>query len=281
MRIRFCYEHKTIKCTGDCQRIFHLTCSDIINNELINNRIKDDSSCIEIYSSVDEKKLLNTNWFCAKCKYTLRNDMIKSLNVDDTISFKNKCLYVDLLMSSMITNNETIITLKNIDLFLSKLHVICPDNLYNNIINNSPKPYPSSTRITNLNSEKHAVYGRRFETSMLCYDVSNCDCCGKICINHDDNLLQKETYIIKRSHLSRKKHKVWKCCCSNICSGEQFYCPKKSLQMKFYKLNHKSKEPWEFLKLINKILTLLFVTFVTMTFPIILLNVFSCFSYLF
>ena len=87
---------------------------------------------------------------------------------------------------------------------------------------------------------------------MLCYNVSNCDCCGKIFINHDDNLLQKETHIIKRSHLSRKKHKVWKYCCSNICSGEQFYCPKTSLQMKFYKLNHESKDPWEFLKLMKK-----------------------------
>ena len=121
--------------------------------------------------------------------------------------------------------------------------------LYNNIINNSPKPYPLSTRITKFNSEKYALHGRRFETSILCYDLKNCGCCGKNCINHDDKLLQKETHIIKTSHLSRKIHKVWKCCCSKICIGEQFYFPQKPSKMNFYKLHHESKYPWDFFKL--------------------------------
>ena len=64
-----------------------------------------------------------------------------------------KYLFVGLLTSSKISMNEKRTTITNIDLFLSKLHVICPENLYNNMINNSPKPYPSSTRITKLNSE--------------------------------------------------------------------------------------------------------------------------------
>ena len=79
-------------------------------------------------------------------------------------------------------------TLSIIDLFLSKLYVICPENLYNNIINNSPKPYLTSTRIRKLNSQKFTLYGQQ-KTFILCYDVSIYDCCGKICINHDDNLL--------------------------------------------------------------------------------------------
>ena len=100
-----------------------------------------------------------------------------------------------LKMSSNITRQEQRSTLNKINIFLSKLHDICPQDLYNNIINNYPKPYPSSTRIRKLNSQKHALYGRRFDTSMLCYDVSNCDCCCKICINHDDNLLERENII--------------------------------------------------------------------------------------
>ena len=67
---------------------------------------------------------------------------------------------------------------------------------------------------------------------MLCYDVSNCDCCGKICINHDDNLLEREK-IIKQSHLTKITHIAWKCCCLKTCNGEQFYCPKKPTQMNF------------------------------------------------
>ena len=31
---------------------------------------------------------------------------------------------------------------------------------------------------------------------MLCYDVSNCDCCGKMCIDHDDNLLKMENILL-------------------------------------------------------------------------------------
>ena len=36
----FCHEHKTIKYTGECQRVFHVICYDIVNNKLINNRKK-------------------------------------------------------------------------------------------------------------------------------------------------------------------------------------------------------------------------------------------------
>ena len=94
-------------------------------------------------------------------------------------------------MSSKITKQEKRTTLNNIKIFLSKLHDIFPEDLYNNIFNNLPKPYSSSTRITKLNSQKHDLYGWRFDTSMLCYDVNNYDCCGNICIKHDDNLLER------------------------------------------------------------------------------------------
>ena len=78
--------------------------------------------------------------------------MIESPNYDDILPFEKKCLYGGLLIPSKIIINEKN-TFRNIDLFLSKLHVICPENLYNNIIKNYPKPYQSSTRITKLNSE--------------------------------------------------------------------------------------------------------------------------------
>ena len=129
--------------------------------------------------------------------------MIKTSNFEGISLFEKK---FGLQMSSKITKQEKQTTLNKINIFLSKLHDICPKDLYNNIINNSPKPYPSSTIIIKLNSQKHSLYSRRFDTSMLCYDVRNCDCCGKICINHYDNLLEREN-IIKRSHLTRKNIK--------------------------------------------------------------------------
>ena len=80
---------------------------------------------------------------------------------------------------------------------------------------------------------------------------------------------KRKKHIIQRSHLTRKIHKVWKCSCIIICSGEQFYCPKKFKQMDFYKLHHESIYPWEFLELNKKLQMLLFVTIVTKTFLII------------
>ena len=61
---------------------------------------------------------------------------------------------------------------------------------------------------------------------MLCYDISNCDWCGKICINRDDNLLERKN-IIKRSHLTRKQYiKLENVVVLKTCNGEQSYCPK-------------------------------------------------------
>ena len=75
---------------------------------------------------------------------------------------------------------------------------------------------------------------------MLCYDVSNCDYCGKICIDYDGNLLNKEN-VIKRSYLTRKKHDAQKCCCISTCSGEQFYCIQKPIQMSYFGVHHDGK----------------------------------------
>ena len=48
---------------------------------------------------------------------------------------------------------------------------------------------------------------------------SNCDCCGKICTNHDEKLLEREN-IIKQSHLTKITYKAWRCCCRKTFNGE-------------------------------------------------------------
>ena len=52
----FCHVHQTIKCTGECQRVFHINCSDIVSTDLINNSKINDLLCVEIYSSVYKNK---------------------------------------------------------------------------------------------------------------------------------------------------------------------------------------------------------------------------------
>ena len=111
-----------------------------------------------------------------KCKLQTDTSIIKNTTEECNTYHLRRSVYMLAYQRHLrFLKNDKQTTLKNIDIFLSKLHVICPENLYNNIINNSPKSYPSSTRIAKFNSEKHALYGRRIESSILCYDVSNCD----------------------------------------------------------------------------------------------------------
>ena len=64
--------------------------------------------------------------------------MIETSNFEENSIFEKKCLNVGLKVSSIISRREKQTTLNKINIFLSKLHDICPEDLYNNIINNSP-----------------------------------------------------------------------------------------------------------------------------------------------
>ena len=160
------YTHQTIKFTCECQRAFYVSYIDINKNGCLNNFKTKDSSCLEIYSSVDKIRLLNTICVCAKCKHKLY-DMIESPNFEDNLSFEKKFLNVSLQMSPKITKREKETALNKIDVFLSKLHAICPEDIYNSIISNSPKPYPSSTRITKLNRPNMIYMGD--DLKLPCY----------------------------------------------------------------------------------------------------------------
>ena len=49
---------------------FTLVVPILTKNDFLKNCKTNDSSCIDIYSSIDKVKLLNTTWLCVKCKYT-------------------------------------------------------------------------------------------------------------------------------------------------------------------------------------------------------------------
>ena len=70
-----------------------------------------------------------------------------------------------------------------------------------------------------------------FKTSMLYYDTNNCNFCGKICINHDDNFLEDLI------------------CLEN---NKQFYCTQKSTHISYYMLHYGGKSSWKFLNLTQK-----------------------------
>lgn len=98
-------KYYTLKCTSESQRLCHVSCTDIDNNEFKKYCKANDSSFVEIYSSVDKIKLFNATRLCAKCKHK-RCDMIESPNFEYKLSFEKKCLNIGLQMSSKISKVE-------------------------------------------------------------------------------------------------------------------------------------------------------------------------------
>ena len=127
---------------------------------------------------------------------------------------------------------------QDVDKFLSKLNDIRPQQVYDSILKNTPKIFPSCARISKIDAKKHDLYGSWFETSVFSYDISTCHCCRRICILYHDNLLFKDNCnIIKPRHFVSKKHDTWKCCCNNFCTREQFIVAKDHHKYQYF--NHK------------------------------------------
>jgi len=104
----FCSIHNTWKCSGRCSTIFYIECTDIsiplclpVN---LQNSVKRNPSCAEIYYMVDETTLLHTEWLYMKCKYEKITPV--TLYFNENFLFENKCLKGRSMISSDITVYE-------------------------------------------------------------------------------------------------------------------------------------------------------------------------------
>ena len=111
-----CTIHYTIKYNSECERIFHVSCTDINKNDFLYSCKTKETTCFEIYSSVDKTRLLATKWFCVKCKYK-QNNMIETSNFEENSIFKKNCLKVGLKVSSKVTKQEKQLTLNKLIYF--------------------------------------------------------------------------------------------------------------------------------------------------------------------
>ena len=114
---------------------------------------------------VDETTLIHTEWVCMKCK----NDKITpvTLYFNENFLFENKFLKVGLMISSDITVSERKKISQDVDTLLKKLNDICPQQMYDNILNNAPNIFLSRAIVSKIHTQKHALYGCRFEISMF------------------------------------------------------------------------------------------------------------------
>ena len=54
-----------------------------------------------------------------------------------------------------------------------------PKDVIDGILNKNPTPYPNLSSMSECSLTKHAIYGRRFESLMLMFQVQSCSCCGR------------------------------------------------------------------------------------------------------
>lgn len=124
---------------------------------------------------------------------------------------------------------------------------MCQDDV-DAILNNTPKAYPSSVRMSDESMAKHIRCGRDFEISVQLHSVNKCDCCGRVQPGHIDPTFPTTTIPFPKAHLTMKYHPAWLCTC-DFCKGGQFYSHRRPTILNEYKLRHDSKAPWDVLDL--------------------------------
>lgn len=120
-------------------------------------------------------------------------------------------------------------------------------NVISSVKDCSPSQYPSFVAMDKDVMEKTTILGRRFETSILMYDVNKCDCCGCVKPNHNDPIFPKDP-ILKRKSFVNQLHDAFHCTCEGICQGSQFFCADRKTHIDWYYKHHDNKYPWHVIR---------------------------------
>jgi hypothetical protein len=107
---------------------------------------------------------------------------------------------------------------------------------------NSPRPYPTIRPMDKEARATHSRYGRVFETSMLCFTLNHCHCCGITQPFHDDpqqnRLAASKDHTFRRVHLVKRFYEAWYCTCIAICRGGQYYGTRKTKEIEWFTDKH-------------------------------------------
>lgn len=125
---------------------------------------------------------------------------------------------------------------------------LVPPNLFDSILDNHPFPYPPVKPMEKLLQQDMALYGRRFELSLLCFVIKSCACCGQTKPFYVDPCNKVESQHrsatgmrakFKRSHLASQYSDAWQCTGIDCgCNGGQYFLPTYSKHKEFYESNH-------------------------------------------
>ncbi len=211
--------------TSECENKFHLGCLKQFDEQFYRNR--DD----------------NMHYFCMQCKETVAREQpntewagANSLERLSRMGMKN---------DETRTQTETAIRWRvnqmwrKLSANLRESNV--PSDLITDIKNNNPRDYPLMANMRPEMREKHARVGRLFETSMLLFQVQQCECCGEVKPVHNsktDARIKEDSLLYKRKHLHQHYFEAIKCDCVQICRGEQYYACSRPKEMAHFRLTH-------------------------------------------
>jgi hypothetical protein len=138
---------------------------------------------------------------------------------------------------------------KKIQILLRDMATCMPPDRLSQFKNTHPLPYPSAVKMNDKAINNHVVCGRRFEISMMLYDVRKCHCCGRVQPCHTDTLYDKHSptpHPFKSQHLVNKHHKAWHCRCWGLCNGSQFFADTKPTHIAEFQRFHDGQHPKQF-----------------------------------
>ena len=232
-----CDRHRYIKCTN-CDEIFHLWCIGWRANESIPNTIvaKWNDSCI--CSMVREG---SNPWLCCKCwcikKKVSFNYSMNGIDWDRTarcVGIKRKLNERPERFASRVMKT------------IHELGKLVSEDVLINILTYKLHQYPTIVPMDHKTVSRHVFFGRRFEISMLMFDVCGCSCCGHVEPYHCDPNYNIHARVepIKRRHFTQRWFFAWHCTCREVCGGSQFYSNTRPNHLKWYKETHRM-DPWQ------------------------------------
>jgi hypothetical protein len=229
---RACRQHVLIKCSAqNCQKQFHKKCI-----------------CHLLRIDLSEEAEINS-YMCMEC--TCKR---QATNPDVTCPFEDldqssKMFRLGLVPDLDRNSNSARDEEKKIKILLRDMETCMPPERLSQFKSTHPLPYPSAVKMNEKAINNHVICGRRFEISMMLYDVRKCHCCGRVQPCHTDTLYDKHSPSpppFKSQHLVNKHHKAWHCQCWGFCKGSQFFADAKSTHIAEFKHLHGGLHPKQF-----------------------------------
>ena len=228
---RACRQHVLITCSAlNCQKQFHKRCiCHLLRIDL------SDEAGINSYMCME----------CASTQQATNPDVTRPFeDLDRSSKMFRLGLVPDQAHSQSARDEE-----KKVQILLRDMEKCMPPDRLSQFKNTHPLPYPSAVKMNDKAIYNHVVCGRRFEISMMLYDVHKCHCCGRAQPCHTDTLYDKHSPTpppFKSQHLVNKHHKAWHCRCWGLCKGSQFFADTKPTHIAEFQRFHDGQHPKEF-----------------------------------